>query len=71
MLVGRRDFLRLIASAGAGTAIGGRSSVVLSSGSWPLIAPSTRAASSTVRPNAEMQSNDEPKATRPKRLTRP
>jgi hypothetical protein len=32
---------------------------------------STRPASSTVRVKTEMQSSDEPKATSPKRLTRP
>ena len=51
--------------------IGGRSSVVASRGSAPLITLSTFVASSTVRPNTEMQSSDEPNATSPKRLTRP
>ena len=51
--------------------MGARSSVVLSSGSCPLMALSTLAASSTVRPNTEMQSSDEPNATSPNRLTRP
>jgi hypothetical protein len=35
------------------------------------MAPSTRAASSTVRPTTEMQSSEEPNATSPNRLTRP
>ena len=57
--------------AASAARIGGRSSVVLSRGSWPLIAASTFDASSTVRPNTEMQSSDDPNATRPNRLTRP
>ena len=45
--------------------------VVASFTSGPLMALSTRAVSSTVRPNTEMQSSDEPNATSPYRLTRP
>ena len=56
---------REVGAAAPATAIGGRSSVVASSGSCPLITLSTRPASSTVRPNTEMQSSDEPNATRP------
>ena len=55
----------------AGSAIGGSACVVASRGSCPDIAERTRAASFTVLPKTEMQSSDEPNATRPKRETRP
>src|ERR1044071_5542459 len=47
------------------------SAEVESIGSWPAIAPSPRAASSTVAPKTPTWSSDDAKATRPKRLTRP
>ena len=55
----------------AGIAIGGSARVVASRGSCPDIAERTRVASLTVLPKTEMQSSDEPKATSPKRETRP
>src|ERR687898_239121 len=46
--------------SGLGTPMGGRFTVVASSGSGPLITLSTRAASLTVRPKTDMQSAAEP-----------
>ena len=54
-----------------GGSSGGSACVVASRGSCPDIAARTRAASFTVLPKTEMQSSDEPNATRPKRETRP
>ena len=48
-----------------GTGIGGRSIVVASRGSWPLITLSIRPASLTVRLKTEMQSSELPNATSP------